>query len=59
MQMMVEQQAEVLTQIEDHAETTMVDLERGTKDVDRAIVSARATRTVSGEINKKETFTNL
>ncbi|CAO3635872.1 unnamed protein product [Mucor hiemalis] len=44
MQMMVEQQAEVLTQIEVHAENTMVDLERGNKDVDRAIVSAKATR---------------
>lgn len=47
MQMMVEQQAEVLTQIEVHAENTMVDLERGNKDVDRAIVSAKATRAVS------------
>lgn len=44
MQMMVEQQAEVLNQIETHAENTVVDLERGNKDVDRAIVSAKATR---------------
>lgn len=47
MQMMVEQQAETLTQIEVHAEHTMVDLEQGVKDVDRAIVSAKSTRTVS------------
>lgn len=45
--MMVEQQAEVLNQIETHAENTVVDLERGNKDVDRAIVSAKATRAVS------------
>lgn len=46
MQMMVEQQAETLTQIETHAENTVVDLETGNKDIDRAIVSARSTRTV-------------
>jgi syntaxin 1B/2/3 len=47
MQMMVEQQAETLTQIEQHAEHTVIDLEQGTKDVDRAIVSAKSTRAVS------------
>jgi t-SNARE complex subunit (syntaxin) len=47
MQMMVEQQAETLTQIEHHAENTMVDLEVGNKDIDRAIVSAKSTRAVS------------
>ena len=42
MQMMVEQQAEVLTQIEVHAETTVQDLERGTKDVDRAYCQCKS-----------------
>lgn len=51
MQMMVEQQAETLNQIEHHAETTMVDLEAGNKDIDRAIVSAKSTRAVSLLIN--------
>jgi syntaxin 1B/2/3 len=46
MQMMVEQQAETLTQIEVHAETAMVDLEHGNKDIDRALVSAKSTRKV-------------
>ncbi|KAI8339941.1 t-SNARE [Chlamydoabsidia padenii] len=44
MQMMIEQQGEVLTQIEVHAETATHDLEQGNKDVSRAIVSAKATR---------------
>jgi syntaxin 1B/2/3 len=47
MQMMVEQQAETLNQIEVHAENTMVDLEHGNKDIERAIVSAKSTRAVS------------
>ncbi|KAI8882277.1 t-SNARE, partial [Backusella circina FSU 941] len=44
MQMMVEQQAETLAQIEQHAEHTVIDLEQGNKDIDRAIVSAKSTR---------------
>ncbi|KAG2193465.1 hypothetical protein INT46_007733 [Mucor plumbeus] len=44
MQMMVEQQAETLNQIETHAETTVVDLEQGNQDIGKAIVSARSTR---------------
>lgn len=44
MQMMVEQQAETINQIETHAETTVVDLEQGNKDIGKAIVSARSTR---------------
>ncbi|KAI9478137.1 MAG: t-SNARE [Benjaminiella poitrasii] len=44
MQMMVEQQAETIQQIESHAETTVVDLEQGTKDIDKAIVYAKSTR---------------
>lgn len=47
MQMMVEQQAETLNQIETHAETTVVDLEQGNQDIGKAIVSARSTRAVS------------
>lgn len=47
MQMMVEQQAETINQIETHAETTVVDLEQGNKDIGKAIVSARSTRAVS------------
>lgn len=60
MQMMVEQQAETLTQIEVHAEHTVVDLEQGVKDVERAIVSAKSTRTVScSYVFNKTLFTNL
>ncbi|CEG67278.1 hypothetical protein RMATCC62417_03731 [Rhizopus microsporus] len=44
MQMMVEQQGETLQQIETHAENTLVDLEQGNKDIDKAIVSAKSTR---------------
>jgi syntaxin 1B/2/3 len=47
MQMMVEQQGETLQQIETHAENTLVDLEQGNKDIDKAIVSAKSTRAVS------------
>lgn len=51
MQMMIEHQAETITQIETHAESAKVDLEHGVKDVERAIVSAKATRTVKLFIN--------
>ncbi|ORZ23025.1 t-SNARE [Absidia repens] len=44
MQMLVEQQGETIDQIEEHAETTAVQMEEGTKFVTRAIASARATR---------------
>ncbi|KAG2221962.1 hypothetical protein INT45_010486 [Circinella minor] len=44
MQMMIEQQGEVLTNVEQQVEQTVVDLEQGNKDVEKAIVSARATR---------------
>lgn len=54
MQMMIEQQGEVLTQIEVHAETAAQDLEQGNKDVSRAIVSAKATRAVSRITNPQE-----
>jgi syntaxin 1B/2/3 len=46
MQMMIEQQAETLNQIETHAENTVVDLEQGNKDIDKAIVIAKSTRAV-------------
>lgn len=60
MQMMVEQQAETLTQIEVHAEHTMVDLEQGVRDVDRAIVSAKSTRTVSKiKLPSSHTLSNI
>lgn len=45
--MMIEHQAETINQIETHAENTVADLETGVKDVEKAIVSAKATRTVS------------
>ncbi|GAA5803962.1 t-SNARE [Helicostylum pulchrum] len=45
MQMMIEHQAETITQIETHAESAKVDLEHGVQDVERAIGSAKATRT--------------
>ncbi|CAO3660556.1 unnamed protein product [Rhizopus stolonifer] len=48
MQMMVEEQGETLKEIETHAETTVVDLEQGNKDIEKAIVSAKSTRAVSG-----------
>ncbi|KAG0188695.1 Plasma membrane t-SNARE, secretory vesicle fusion [Apophysomyces sp. BC1034] len=44
MQMLVEQQGETLKEIEMHAETTVVDLEQGNKEIARAIVSAKSTR---------------
>ncbi|KAI9268956.1 t-SNARE [Phascolomyces articulosus] len=44
MQMMIEQQGEVLNNVEQQVESTVVDLEQGNKDVEKAIVSARATR---------------
>ncbi|KAG1601659.1 hypothetical protein G6F47_003474 [Rhizopus delemar] len=44
MQMMVEQQGETLKEIETHAENTVVDLEQGNKDIEKAIVSAKSTR---------------
>ncbi|CEP18619.1 hypothetical protein [Parasitella parasitica] len=47
MQMMVEQQAETINQIETHVETTVVDLEQGNRDISKAIVSAKSTRAVS------------
>jgi syntaxin 1B/2/3 len=47
MQMLVEQQGETIDQIEEHAETTAVQMEEGNKFVSRAIKSARATRHVS------------
>ena len=45
--MMIEQPGEVLTNVEQQVEQTVVDLEQGNKDVEKAIVSARATRAVS------------
>ncbi|KAI8364496.1 t-SNARE [Choanephora cucurbitarum] len=44
MQMMVEQQAETLNQIEQHAESTVVELEQGNRDIEKAIVIAKSTR---------------
>ncbi|KAL0075247.1 t-SNARE [Phycomyces blakesleeanus] len=44
MQMMVEQQGETLKEVEMHSEAVMMDLEQGNKDIDRAIVSAKSTR---------------
>ncbi|KAI7903376.1 t-SNARE [Cokeromyces recurvatus] len=44
MQMMVEQQSETIQQIEQHAESTVIDLEQGAKDIDKAILSAKKTR---------------
>ncbi|KAF7726925.1 Plasma membrane t-SNARE, secretory vesicle fusion [Apophysomyces ossiformis] len=44
MQMLVEQQGETLKEIEMHAETTVVDLEQGNKEIAKAIVSAKSTR---------------
>jgi uncharacterized coiled-coil DUF342 family protein len=58
MQMMIEQQGEVLTQIEVHAETAAQDLEQGNKDVSRAIVSAKATRAVSNVSNPHKRYTH-
>lgn len=51
MQMMVEQQGETLKQIETAAETTVVDLEQGNKDISKAIVSAKSTRAVSWRLH--------
>lgn len=50
MNMLVEQQGEVLKEIDMHAQDTVIQLDEGNKQVDRAIVSARATRTVSHSI---------
>ncbi|KAI7884582.1 t-SNARE, partial [Lichtheimia hyalospora FSU 10163] len=47
MQMMVEQQGETVTNIEQHAETTVGDLKQGNTFLTKAIASARATRHVS------------
>lgn len=47
MNMLVEQQGEVLKEIDMHAQDTVIQLDEGNKQVDKAIVSARATRTVS------------
>lgn len=47
MQMMVEQQGETVTNIEQHAENTVGDLKQGNSFLTRAIASARATRHVS------------
>ncbi|CAO3626915.1 unnamed protein product [Cunninghamella blakesleeana] len=44
MQMMIETQAEVINQVEQHTETAVLDLEQGNQDVAKAIVSAKATR---------------
>jgi syntaxin 1B/2/3 len=46
MQMMVEQQGETIDQIEDNAETTQADIEKGDQHINRAIVLARSTRAV-------------
>lgn len=46
MQMMVEVQGETLDQVEHHAETTAVDIEKGGSHIDRAIVIAKSTRAV-------------
>jgi syntaxin 1B/2/3 len=47
MNMLVENQGEVLKEIDMHAQDTVIQLEEGNKQVDKAISSARATRTVS------------
>lgn len=47
MQMMVEQQGETLTNVEQHAENTVGDLKQGNTFLTKAIASARATRHVS------------
>jgi syntaxin 1B/2/3 len=47
MNMLVENQGEVLKEIDMHAQDTVIHLEEGNKHVDKAISSARATRTVS------------
>ncbi|KAI8374159.1 t-SNARE [Radiomyces spectabilis] len=44
MQMLVEQQGEVITQIDQHAEQTQQDLEKGNTFITKAIKSAKATR---------------
>ncbi|CDS12869.1 hypothetical protein LRAMOSA05053 [Lichtheimia ramosa] len=44
MQMMVEQQGETLTNVEQHAENTVGDLKQGNTFLTKAIASARATR---------------
>ena len=55
--MMIETQGETLTTIETQVESTVVDLEQGNKDIDRAIVSAKATRAVSRFIHFFFVFT--
>ncbi|GAB5589856.1 hypothetical protein Unana1_04756 [Umbelopsis nana] len=45
MNMLVENQGEVLKEIDMHAQDTVIQLEEGNKQVDKAISSARATRT--------------
>lgn len=50
--MMVEEQGEVITQIESHAQNAEADVEQGVKHIDRAIILARSTRAVSGTFLK-------
>ncbi|GAA5805648.1 t-SNARE [Helicostylum pulchrum] len=44
MQMMVEEQGETLDQVEHHAETVAVDIEKGGSHINRAIIIAKSTR---------------
>lgn len=46
MQMMVEEQGETLDQVEHHAETVAVDIEKGGSHISRAIIIAKSTRAV-------------
>lgn len=50
MQMMVEEQGEVVTQIESHAQNVETDVEQGVKHIDRAIIIAKSTRAVNNPI---------
>lgn len=47
MQMMIEQQGEVLNNVEQHADTTAVQLKEGNTYLTRAIATAKSTRAVS------------
>lgn len=47
MQMMVEQQGETINQVEQHADTTAVELQQGNTYLTKAIATAKSTRAVS------------
>lgn len=60
MQMMIEQQGEVLNNVEQHADTTAVQLKEGNTSLTRAIAIAKSTRAVSFFfIKKKKDFTDV